>query len=193
MGFGVIWRIHPQTGRGQVLGVAEPHLAVIVPILIQPGLPQDLYHRQLPQARGSIGTIDGIQEVVAIDAALGSFSAVTIPTGQTLIETGRPIVEQKNNAADIERTVQTIEYAVKEAEKLKLLALTDEEVATRLHKLGEALPAQVKQEVLILDDPREYGLVISERSEMVRQSEPWRSTKRRIHESLGLGSFRPRR
>ena len=88
-----------------------------------------------------------------------------------------------------------IEVAIKEAEKLRLLAITDDEVATKLRELAETLPREAKQQALILlnDNGLGYDLVISERSEMVRQSEPWKNTKHGIRESLGIGSFRERR
>jgi hypothetical protein len=129
----------------------------------------------------------------AIDAARGSFSSVAIPTGDRAFESGRPIVEQKSNADTIERDVKILEAAIKEAEELKQRAISDDEVEMRLQKLSETLPADAKQQALILDDPREYHLVISERSELLRQSQPIKDIKRGIRESLGIGSFRPLR
>jgi hypothetical protein len=128
-----------------------------------------------------------------LNLTLNSFAVVTVPTGGVSVETGRAIVEQKNNAGDIERARQPIEVAIKEAEKLKVKALTDAQVAERLQTLAEMLPVAAKQQVLTVLDEREYGMVISERSEMVRLSQPWKDIKRGIRESRGLGSFHERR
>jgi hypothetical protein len=129
----------------------------------------------------------------SIEEALGSFSAVAMPTGRRSIETGRPEYRHENNAADIERTVRALEGVIEKAERLKMEAISDSAVEEQVQALAAALPAQARQQVLILDESREYALVISEWSAMVRQSQPWKDTKRAIRESLGIGSFRPRR
>jgi hypothetical protein len=129
----------------------------------------------------------------AIDAARGSFSNIAVPTGDRGLESGRPIVEQKSNADTIERDVKILEAATTEAEELKLLAISDGEVEVRLRKLSETLPADAKQHALILDAPHEYALVIKERSELVKLSQPVKDIKRGIRESLGIGSVRPLR
>jgi hypothetical protein len=129
----------------------------------------------------------------AIDAARGSFSSVALPTGDRAFESGRPIVEYRSNADTIERDVRTLEVAINGAEALKLLALTDDEVATRLQQLSETLPADAKQQAWILDDLQELPLMIRERSELVHLSQPGADVKRGLRQSLGIGSFRPLR
>ena len=52
--------VHPQTGRGEIFGGAEPHPAVVVPVLIEPGLAEDLHHRECLEAWRSAGIVDHI-------------------------------------------------------------------------------------------------------------------------------------
>jgi hypothetical protein len=129
----------------------------------------------------------------AVADARGSFSSVVIPTSDRHFESGKPIVEYRSNADTIARDVKILEAAITEAEKLKLLALTDDEVATELRKLAETLPAETQQEAMALESLRELPLMIRERSELLHLSEPGGTVRRGLRQTLGIGSLRPLR
>lgn len=130
----------------------------------------------------------------AAKTARDSFAATTVPTGERGFESGRPIVRYQSNADTIQRDVQKLAVAITAAEELKLRALTDDEVATRLRELSETVPAQA-QEVLIVDDPYsvEDALRLREQSELMKMSQPIKDIKRSIRASLGISGVRPLR
>jgi hypothetical protein len=128
----------------------------------------------------------------AITKARNSFVVRQVSLGTHSAETGRPIYRTETNAEEIAAKVKTYEAAIKEAENLKLAALSDSEVEERLQALASTLPAEVRPQPLV-DVDGGYHLTIAERSEALRQGQPWRDTKSAIHRGLGLGSFRQRR
>ena len=122
-----------------------------------------------------------------------TFQSLTLPPDMRGLESGKPIMQTTSNAADIELAVAALEAAIQEAESLQLLALSDDEVATRLQQLAATLPANTEPYVLAPDHPHELSLMIREQSELLHLSEPGATVRRGLRQTLGLGALRPLR